>query len=71
MSNNRVVIDTLVKKREQLQIEKVAAISRFDNEIQELEAAIETLSGERSWEIPLTTLYDDEHPEYIKQSIED
>lgn len=71
MSNNAVVIDTLVKKREQILAEKNVAVSRFDSEIQELEIAIERLSGKKVWEVSQGVLYDDEHPDYIKQSEEE
>ena len=71
MSNNKVVISTLVAKREQLLAEKTQAINRFDAEIVELENAIETLTGERVWERSVDPLYDDEHPDYIKASQEE
>jgi len=71
MSNNLVVIGTLVKKREQILAEKYAAISRFDSEIRELETAIERLSGKKVWEVSQGALYDDEHPDYIRQSGEE
>lgn len=71
MSNNQVVIDTLVHKREQLVSDKAAAINRFDAEIQELETAIERLSGKKVWEMTSETRYDDTHPDYIKGSQEE
>ena len=71
MSNNQIVIDTLIKKREQLMAEKTAAISRFDLEIRELETALERLSGKKVWEVEGETVYDDLYPEYIKGSQEE
>lgn len=69
MSNN--AIETLLKERDKLVIERDAAIARFNGDIQGLESAIERLSGKKVWEMPRPALYDDEHPDYIKGSIED
>jgi hypothetical protein len=69
MSNNAV--ETLLKERDKLVIARDEAASRFAGEIQEIETAIEKLSGKRVWEFPRETRYDDEHPDYIKASIED
>lgn len=71
MSNNQVVIDTLVKKREQLLAEKTAAISRYDAEIQELETALETLAGKKVWKVAGEVIIADLNPDYIKSSPEE
>lgn len=71
MSNNKVVINTLLSKRDTLISEKKKAIRQFNAEICEIENAIETLSGERPWQGGPAVLYDDEHPDYIKQSVEE
>lgn len=71
MSNNQVVIDTLVKKRESLIGERQAAILRFNEGIQELETALEVLSGKRVWETIGEVAYDDTNPDYIKGSLEE
>lgn len=71
MSNSKVVLGTLISKREQLVIEKQAAIVRFNGEISEIESAIEQLSGKKVWEFTRETQYDDEHPDYIKASPEE
>lgn len=71
MSNNNVVINTLITKRELLLDEKTKAIARFDGEISEIETAIETLSGKRVWETSQALIYDDERHDYIQQSQEE
>jgi len=50
---------------------KNQAIAEYDAKIQELETAIEQLSGKKVWEMSSQSLYDDESPDYIKSSIED
>lgn len=69
MSNN--AIETLLKQRDKLVLERDAAIARFDDDIRGLETAIERLSSKKVWEAVKDTVYDDEHPDYIKGSIED
>lgn len=69
MNNN--ALEILLKERDKLVFERDAALTRFNGEIQELETAIERLSGKKVWEMPRETLYDDQHPDYIKASIED
>lgn len=69
MSNNAV--ETLLKERDRLVLDRDAAVVRFNTDIRELETAIERLSGKKVWEMAGTTVYDDEHPDYVRQSIED
>jgi len=69
--NNNLAVDTLIKKREELLIAKAATINKLNAEIREVNAAIEALSGMNVFEAQNLSLYDDEHPDYIKQSIED
>lgn len=69
MSNN--AIEILLKERDKLIMERDAAVSRFNGELQDLESSIERLSGKKVWEMSRETRFDDEHPDYIKQSIED
>ena len=71
MSNNSVVISTLITKRELLLDEKAKAVARFDGEISEIETALEQLSGKRVWEIAPALIYDDERHDYIQQSQEE
>lgn len=69
MSNNAV--ETLLKERDRLVLDRDAAVVRFNTDIRELETAIEKLAGKKVWEIEGRMIYDDEHPDYIKASIED
>lgn len=69
MSKN--AIDILLKERDRMVLDRDAAIARFNGNIQEVETAIERLSGKKVWEMPRETLYDDEHPDYIRQSAEE
>lgn len=66
MSNNQIVIDTLLKKRESLQIERNAMYLKYNEEIREITEAIEQLTGKPFGEHASPTLYDDENPDYIK-----
>ncbi len=66
-----VVTETLLKKRNQLLLEKEQMLEKLNQEINSIEAAIERLSGKKVWEIEPTTFYDDENPDYIKASIEE
>lgn len=69
MNNNAV--NALLKERNRLESERDAALIRFNAEIQELETAIERLSGKKVWEISKETIFDDTHPDYIKGSQEE
>lgn len=71
MSNNNLAIETLIKKREELLVGKAKAINQFNIEIRQVNEAIEALSGKNVFEAQNIALYDDEHPDYIKGSIED
>ena len=66
-----IVTETLLKKRNQLLLEKEQMLEKLNQEINSIEAAIERLSGKKVWEIEPTTFYDDENPDYIKASIEE
>lgn len=70
MSTN-IAIETLVKERDRVILEKNAAIDRFDQQINEIEAAIKRLSGKNVDEAASETIYDDESPDYIRQSVEE
>lgn len=71
MSNNQIVVDTLLKKRDQLKVEMDAAYAKYFDEVTEINQAIEKLTGKKASEVASITLYDDEHPDYIKQSLEE
>lgn len=64
-------IDLLIKELERIKAAKTEAISKFNSQISELEASIERLSGKKVWEVSAGSIYDDEHPDYIKASIEE
>lgn len=64
-------IDALIEKRESLVLERNNAIARFDSEISELDSCIELLSGKSVFEVTNETRFDDENPDYIRQSKEE
>lgn len=68
---NSPAVEALLQKRDEVVAEKTRVNEKFDQEISELETAIETLSGKKVWEMPRETRYDDESPDYIKQSFEE
>jgi len=69
MRNNAV--EAFLKERDKLIIARDEAAARFNDEILGLEIAIEKLSGKKVWEAAKEVVYDDEHPDYIKASIEE
>jgi hypothetical protein len=71
MSNNTVVVNTLLAKRDTLVSEKRKMIQQFNSEIVEIENAIETLTGDRPWQAGPSVIYDDQNPDYIKASAEE
>jgi hypothetical protein len=66
-----IALESLISKREQLLSEMKAMEDRFKAEISELDTAIELLSGKTVWQIQSESLYNDEHPDYIKSSQEE
>lgn len=66
-----IAIHSLLTAKETIVAEKNAAISRFNEQIQELETAIERLSGKKVWEVEQEMVYDDTNPDYIKGSQEE
>lgn len=69
MSN--VAIEELLKIKGVLEAERTKSYDGFTNQIKEIEIAIELLSGKKIEEIEKEFQYDDESPDYIKQSIEE
>lgn len=70
MSN--LVLDTLLRKREQLRKEQEVFLEKSSTEIRELDDAIAKLNGGvYVYGNGVDSLYDDEHPDYIKQSEEE
>ena len=70
MSSN-TAIEALIKKRDEIKAEQIRVNAKFDANILQIETAIETLTGKRVWELPPTERFDDENPDYIRQSIEE
>ena len=69
---NEAAIAVLLQKREQVIEERKQLLSKLDNEINELELAIERLSGKLIfWDLTTEELYDDLSPNYIKSSQEE
>lgn len=66
-----LALQELVKKRDQLIAEQLKMNNRFDNEIGEIEKAIETLSGKTVFEVWDSYHFDDESLDYIKASQEE
>jgi hypothetical protein len=64
-------ITELEKVRQNLVAAKEQAISKFDFEISEVDRPIRILQGKDPKDSTNTSYYDDEHPDYIKGSIED
>jgi hypothetical protein len=64
-------IESLMKERQKIKTEQLAANATFALRISELENAIEHISGKKVWEVEKEIVYDDENPDYIKGSIED
>jgi hypothetical protein len=71
MGNNQVVIDTLIKKRDDLMSQRDAATRKFNEQIEEIEEALDKLAGKEVWRNADQTVYDDENPDYIRQSQEE
>lgn len=70
MSNNFAVTE-LLKQRQRLVDEQTKMAERYQFEISEMERAIQLLTGNKEWETNSETLYDDNHPDYIKASAEE
>lgn len=66
-----LAVEVLTERRQKIVGMKEKTIERYDKEVAEIEAAILQLTGKRSWEEVPAEKYDDENPDYIKQSIED
>lgn len=69
MSN--FAIESLLKERQKLVDAKNKAIERYDFEISEFDRAITLLEGRQVKDPANLTIYDDEHPDYIKGSQEE
>lgn len=65
-----IATKVLYDEKQRIEAEKEAAINRFDEQLREIDTAIERVSGKKVWEIEKELVYDDEHADYIKGSIE-
>lgn len=65
MSTSQVVIDTLIKKRDQIIIERNKIVKELNGQLGEIEDALDQLSGKYVWRPEKKELYDDENPVYI------
>lgn len=66
MSNNQVVIDTLMLKRDQLIAERNRITRDYNYQLEEIEDALDKLAGKSVWRSEKTEPYDDENPNYIQ-----
>lgn len=64
-------IDALVKKTEELIIERDNMLREYNSQIKELESCIELLSGKPYTEYMQDYKFDDENPNYIRSSQEE
>lgn len=67
----QVAIQVLIDKRQSLISERNRLEEQYNQEISEIENAIETLSGKKVWETLSEEQYDDLNPNYIKGSYEE
>jgi hypothetical protein len=68
MSNNHVVISTLINKREQLLATQQKVHAEYQEQIDELEDALDNLAGKTVWRKVNTVAYNDESPDYIRNT---
>jgi hypothetical protein len=66
MSN--LAIEFLITKRQQVILERDKMIEKYYLEIQELDEAIEAISGKKVSEVVSQELYDDAKPGYIRNT---
>jgi hypothetical protein len=69
MSN--VAVESLLKQRQDLITERDRITEKFYNDISEIDAAIQSLTGRKASEVANEYKYDDENPNYIKGSFEE
>lgn len=68
MSNNKIVIETLTTKREQLLADQKRIHYEYQQQIDEIEDALDQLAGKSVWRAEKTELYDDVSSTYITGS---
>lgn len=60
-----LALKTLLKKREQLQSERIEYMKKSDEEIRGLDMAIKAITGKYPSDLAVESKYDDEAPTYI------
>jgi hypothetical protein len=65
MSNNQVVIATLIEKRDLLLAAQKKIHDEYQKSIDEIEDALDILAGKAVWRASDATTYDDESPNAI------
>lgn len=65
MSNNQVVITTLIEKRDLLLAAQKKIHAEYQKSIDEIEDALDTLAGKKVWRTNAVEPYDDESPSAI------
>jgi hypothetical protein len=68
---NNLAVDTLLKRRNEIDIEMQKLWQQWTKEINEIDAAIFALTGKTHAEVANITNYDDESIHYIKMSQEE
>lgn len=68
---NNLSVELLLKQRDILLGRKAEMLDQINQEIADIEAGIETLSGKKVWQMQSPVLYDDQNPSYIKASLEE
>lgn len=68
MNNNQVVISTLIDKRDQLLETQKRVHYEYQQQIDGIEDALDTLAGKKVWRTSATEVYDDTAPGYIKNT---
>jgi len=66
MSNNQVVIETLMSKREQLLADQKRVHYEYQQQIDEIEDALDTLAGKKVWRTSAVDVYDDASPNALR-----
>lgn len=66
MSN--LAVDALVEKWKEVVAEREKMYNDYSAQIDELETAIKLITGENPKDMPLRERYDDEHPNYIRNT---
>ena len=68
MSNNQIVIETLIAKLKTLKADQSNVWQKYEEQINEIEDALDQLAGKSVWRPEKKELYNDLDPNYICQS---